>query len=178
MKPEAKPEAPAPHVEPTGCCPPFDPAAWKDATVVWVDKPFVTDHVHCVLHVPLDMRQRVIKNQRWIDAAQARPEHPLMLSADTSPWGADLFMEVTGPVPGARMSTLSGTFSTRVYEGSYRQAGKWVADMRQRMAEQGQPIETIYFAYTTCPRCAKAYGKNYVILFAQHANMDRAANAA
>jgi hypothetical protein len=76
------------------------------------------------------------------------------------------------------MTTLSGTFSTQVYEGPYRQAGKWVADMRQHMADQGQPVEKIYFGYTTCPRCAKAYGKNYVILFAQHANRDHAANAA
>ncbi|TSC93668.1 MAG: hypothetical protein CEN91_156 [Candidatus Berkelbacteria bacterium Licking1014_85] len=23
------------------------------------------------------------------------------------------------------------------------------------------------FSYTTCPKCAKVYGKNYVVLFAQ-----------
>lgn len=178
MQAEAKPESAAPRIEPTGCCPPFDPGAWKDDTVVWQERPFVTDHVHCLLHVPLDMRQRVVKNQRWIEAAQARPEHPLMLSTDTSPWGADLFIEVTRHVPGARMTTLSGTFSTQVYEGPYHQSGKWVADMRRRMAERNQPIDRIYFAYATCPRCAKAYGKNYVILFAQHANQAKTANAA
>jgi hypothetical protein len=178
MEAEAKPEATAPCIVPTGCCPPFDPAAWKDDTIVWHDKPFVTDHVHCFLHVPLDMRQRVMKNQRWIESAQAQPEHPLMLSTDTSPWGADLFIEVTRPVPGARMTALSGTFATKVYEGPYHQSGKWVTDMRRRMAEQGQPVQKIYFGYTTCPRCAKAYGKNYVILFAEHAVVDTSANAA
>ncbi len=25
----------------------------------------------------------------------------------------------------------------------------------------------LYFFYTTCPKCAKAYGKHYVVLFAQ-----------
>lgn len=177
MEAQAQPE-PAARITPTGCCPPFDPASWKHDLVVWQDKPFVTDHVHCLLHVPLDMRRRVVKNQRWIDAAQARPEHPLMLSTDTSAWGADLFIEVTRPVPNARMAMLSGTFSTRLHEGPYHQAGKWVADMRRRMAEQGQPLGKIYFAYTTCPRCAKAYGKNYVILFAEHAQLGRAAHAA
>jgi hypothetical protein len=177
MEPQIQPETAA-RIEPTGCCPPFDPATWKNATVVWRDKPFVTDHVHCLLHVPLDMGRRVVKNQRWIEAAQARPEHPLMLSTDTSAWGADLFIEVTRPVPNARMATLSGTFSTRVYEGPYHHAGAWIADMRRRMAEQGQPLGRIYFGYTTCPRCAKAYGKNYVILFAEHANLDEAAHAA
>ena len=101
-----------------------------------------------------------------------------MLSTDTSPWGADLYIEVTRPVPSARMTTLSGTFSTRVYEGPYHQSGKWVADMRRRMAEQGQAVEKIYFGYTTCPRCAKAYGKNYVILFAEHARTTKTASAA
>jgi len=138
---------------------------------------FVTDHVHCLLHIPLDMRQRVMKNQRWIDAAGARPEHSLMLSADTSAWGADLFIEVTRPVPQARMTTLSGVFSTKVYEGPYQQAGQWVADMRRQMEDRKQAIERIYLGYTTCPRCAKAYGKNYVILFAQHASR-ASANAA
>lgn len=178
MQSPDKPEAAAALVEPTGCCPPFDPADWKHDTVVWQEKCFVTDHVHCLLHVPLDMRQRVMKNQRWIDAAQARPEHPLMLSAETSAWGTDLYIEVTRPVPHARMATLSGTFSTKVYEGPYRQAGQWVADMRQQMAKRGQPIDKIYLGYTTCPRCAKAYGKNYVILFAQHASTIKSANAA
>jgi hypothetical protein len=178
MEAQIKPETAPPRIEPTGCCPPFDPAAWTQTSVSWRDKPFVTDHVHCLLHVPLDMRQRVIKNQRWIEAARARPEHPLMLSTDTSLWGADLFIEVTRPVPGARMTTLSGTFSTKVYEGPFHHAHQWVADMRHHMLEQGQPVSKIYFGYTTCPKCAKAYGKNYVILFAQHADMDEAANAA
>ena len=178
MESQAKPEATASPVEPTGCCPRFDPATWNQALIVWRDKPFVTDHVHCLFYIPLDMRQRVVENQRKIDAAGARPEHPLMLSTDTSPWGANLYIEVTRPVPDARMTTLSGTFSTKVYEGPYHKAGKWVADMRQQMAAQGQAIEKIYLAYTTCPRCAKAYGENYVILFAEHAAAVKAANAA
>ena len=101
-----------------------------------------------------------------------------MLSTDTSAWGTELYIEVTQPVPGARMTTLSGTFSTKVYEGPFRQAGNWIADMRQLMSRQGQPIEKLYLSYTTCPRCAKAYGKNYVIVFAQHANQTHAAQAA
>jgi hypothetical protein len=29
------------------------------------------------------------------------------------------------------MTTLSGTFLTKVYEGPYRDAGKWAADMQR-----------------------------------------------
>jgi hypothetical protein len=28
-------------------------------------------------------------------------------------------------------------------------------------------IEKIYFYYTTCPKCAKLYGKNYTVIFAK-----------
>jgi NMD protein affecting ribosome stability and mRNA decay len=28
---------------------------------------------------------------------------------------------------------------------------------------KGRQLDTTYFFYTTCPRCAKHYGKNYVV---------------
>ena len=39
--------------------------------------------------------------------------------------------------------------------------------MREYVASRGEKIEKLYFAYTTCPACAKAYGENYVVLFAR-----------
>jgi hypothetical protein len=39
--------------------------------------------------------------------------------------------------------------------------------MRRFVAERGKKLEKLYFAYTTCPACAEAYGKNYVVLFAK-----------
>ena len=167
MEAQLTPHAGPSQAAPTGCCPPFDPAPWVDQQIVWRDKPFVTDHVHCLFHIPLDMTSRVKRNDELIRAAQAAPAHPLMLSDDVSPWGAELYIEVTKPVPNARMTQLSGTFFTSVYEGPYRDAGKWVADMRRALNERQLELEKLYFGYTTCPRCAKAYGKNYVIVFAQ-----------
>jgi hypothetical protein len=113
------------------------------------------------------MGARVTHNQRLIDAAKAAPAQPLMLTDERSPWTSDLYIDVARPVPGAEMTTLSGTFLTKVYEGPYRDAGKWAADMRQHVEGKQQQLEKLYFAYTTCPRCAKAYGKNYVVLFAK-----------
>jgi hypothetical protein len=154
-------------IQPTGCCPPFDAAPWQDRELVWNDKLFVKDHVRCLFHIPLNMGARILKNQRLIEAANAAPAAPLMLSDERSAWGADLYIDVTRPVPGARMATLSGTFLTRVYEGPYREAPRWAADMRRHLLERQRRLNKIYFAYTTCPRCAEAYGKNYVILFAK-----------
>lgn len=166
MELQTKVQAEPPSLS-TGCCPPFDPAPWRNGRVTWHEKLFVRDRVRCLLHVPLNMAAHMASNQRLIDAAGAAPAQPLTLSEAQSPWATDLYLEVTRPVPGAQMATLSGTFLTQVYEGPYRDAGKWEADMRHHVQGEHQELEKLYFAYPTCPRCAKAYGKNYVVLLAQ-----------
>jgi hypothetical protein len=160
-----QPNAPAAFA--TGCCPRFDPAPWNEKELVWHEKAFVKDHVRCLFHVPIAMGAHMTRNQRWIEAAQAAPEQSLVLCDDSSPWGSDLYIAVSRSVPGAQMATLSGTFLTKVYEGPYRNAGKWAADMRDYVARKQRQLQKLYFAYPTCPRCAKAYGKNYVVAFAQ-----------
>lgn len=154
-------------ITPTGCCPPFDPASWQDKEVTWDHKLFVKEHVHSLFHVPLDMSRKMTHAMRLIEEAHAKPEQGLMLSDELSAWGADLYIDVAGPVPGADVALLSGTFLTHVYEGPFREVPKWAADMRARVEAAGRPVKKLYFAYTTCPSCAKAYGKNYVVLFAE-----------
>jgi hypothetical protein len=163
----------APHApEPTGCCPPFDPVPWQDRTVAWENEPFVAGHVRTILHVPLDFGKRMTEIQGLVDAAGAAPAQPLTLCDESSPFGTELYVHVTRPVPNARMIALSGTFLTHVYEGPYRDANKWTQDMTARVAAQGKPLEKLYLAYTTCPSCAKVYGKNYVIAFAKVRNAE------
>ena len=58
-------------------------------------------------------------------------------------------------------------FLTRVFEGPYKNAGKWAKEMKEYVKARGKEIKKMYFSYTTCLACAKYYGKNYVILFAQ-----------
>lgn len=156
----------------TGCCPRFDPALWDEKEVVWKDKVFVKDHVHSLFHVPLDIGRKVTKNQALIEKAGALPDHPLMLSDERSPWGSDIFIDVSKPVAGAQMETVSGTFLTKVFEGPYRDAGKWVDAMGRFVASRGRKLDKLYFGYVTCPACAKAYGKNYVVLFARVGGAD------
>ncbi len=154
-------------IQPTGCCPPFDPEPWRNRELTWVDEPFVSNHVRAIFHVPLDMGKRVTESQALITAAGAAPDQPLMLCDETSSFGTELYIHVTRPVPGAHMTALSGTFLTHVYEGPYPDAKKWAREMTDRVRAQGRTLEKLYFAYTTCPACAKAYGKNYVIAFAK-----------
>ncbi|MCX6002853.1 MAG: hypothetical protein NTX46_00125 [Chloroflexi bacterium] len=65
------------------------------------------------------------------------------------------------------MATLSGTYLTKVFEGPYKDIGKWAKTMDDYVKSKGKIIKKLYFSYTTCPKCAKAYGKNYMVLFAQ-----------
>jgi hypothetical protein len=154
-------------VAPTGCCPIFDPSTFHEKEIHWSDRPFVREHVHAIFHVPIDMGRQVLKAMRLIDAAHMTSAERLMLSDERSPWRSDIFVNAEGPVPGADMVLVSGTFLTRVYEGPFSDAPKWCADMTSYVAAKGRTLKKIYLGYTTCPACAKAYGKNYVVVLAQ-----------
>jgi len=154
-------------IKPTGCCEPFNPEPWQDKGITWQDKLFVKDHVHQFFHIPLNMGKKIVKNMALIQKAGARAPYQLMLTDEKSLWGADIYIDVARDVSGAQMAKLSGTFLTKVFEGPYQNAGKWAVEMEEYVKSKGEELKKLYFFYTTCPRCAKAYGKNYVVLFAQ-----------
>lgn len=154
-------------IKPTGCCEPFNSELWRDKEITWKDKIFLKNHVTSFFHIPLNFGKKVVKNIKLIEMAKARAEHQLMLTDEKSLWGADIYIDVAKEVPGAQMATLSGIFLTKVFEGPYQNAGKWAKEMKEYVEDKGKKLEKLYFSYTTCPKCAKAYGKNYVVLFAQ-----------
>lgn len=151
----------------TGCCARFNPEPWQDKEIVWKDKIFVKDHVTSFLHMPINMGKKIVKNMELIEKANAKAPYQLMLTDEKSVWGADIYIDVSKDVPGAQIATLSGTFLTKVFEGPYQNVGKWAQEMNEYVEKKGKKTKKLYFSYTTCPKCAKAYGKNYVVLFAQ-----------
>lgn len=155
------------QIKSTGCCEPFNPKPWEDKEIVWKEKIFVKDHVTSFLHIPLDMGRKIVKNMDLIDKANAKASYQLILTDEKSVWGADIYIDVAKKVPGAQMAILSGTFLTKVFEGPYQNVGKWAQEMTEYVKSKGKQLIKLYFSYTTCPKCAKAYGKNYVVLFAQ-----------
>jgi len=171
------------NIKPTGCCEPFDPKPWDDPStlqfgsgqassgqvkeITWKDKIFVKDHVTSFLHIPLNMGKKIVKNMALIEKANAKAPHQLMLTDEKSLWGADIYIDVAKEVAGAKMATLSGTFLTKVFEGSYKNTGLWAKEMMEYVKSKGKTSKKLYFSYTTCPKCAKAYGKNYIVLFAK-----------
>jgi hypothetical protein len=78
-----------------------------------------------------------------------------------------VYIAISREIPGARTTTLSGTFLAKVFEGSYRNMGKWIEEMRSLVKGRGGLLQRLFFFYTTCPKCSKKYGRNYVVILAQ-----------
>jgi hypothetical protein len=90
-----------------------------------------------------------------------------MLAAESSPWKGELYINVTKEIPDAENVKLSGTYITRVFDGPYNAVPKWINEMNQYVGQKGKTVKKYYFYYTTCPKCAKTYGHNYVVAFAE-----------
>ena len=149
------------------CCPKFDPAPWQERRVALDGKKFVRDRVRSFLRIPLNFGAVMARNMAAIQAAGAEPSNMIVLSDENSLWGADVYLEVSQDIPGLRMASISGTFLAQAYEGSYRDIPKWIADLKRRIADKGKTLRRLLFFYTTCPKCARKYGRNYVVLFGQ-----------
>lgn len=149
------------------CCPRFNPEPWDGKTITWQGKRFVNDRVSSLFHIPLNYGAVMTRMNEAILAAGAKLEAPLMLSDENSLWGADVFVEAAKEVPGAKMVTISGTFKCKVFEGPFSQVGAWVGEMKRWLKSENNTFSKLYFYYTTCPKCAKKYGKNYVVLLAK-----------
>lgn len=150
----------------TGCCPRFNPEPWDEKEVTWQDKLFLKDHIRSFLHIPLNMGKVMTRNMEKIEEAGALTPEPLVLSDDKSLWGADVYIAVSKEVPEAEMTRISGTFLTKAFEGPYSNTGKWVGEMKAYVKSEGKELKKLYFFYTTCPKCAKVYGKNYTVILA------------
>lgn len=148
----------------TGCCPRFDPQGWDGRDLHFRDKLFLRAVTHSIMHIPVDMGRVFTRvNEHIEDEGAYDPDDFIVLSRDTSAWNAEHLFAVTKPVKTEEMVTLSGDFRTAVFEGPYRQTKEWYELLTARQeTERGAPGR-IYFFYTTCPKCAKAYGKNYIV---------------
>lgn len=153
------------------CCPEFDPSSWEGKTVIFEDKLFVKNTTPQFLHMPLPgtIGKMVTKSWAEMEAAGARPANQdfLWLAYDPSPWKCEHYFHVTHEVPGLTNVKLSGTFITKVFDGPFNHVPKWIKEMDAYLASQNKKAAKYYFYYTTCPKCAKKYGHNYVVIFAE-----------
>jgi hypothetical protein len=149
---------------PTGCCPRFDPAGWDGVELHFRDKRFIRAETRSAMHLPLNMSKVFGRVHAHIEAAGGYdPDNTIVLSRDLSPWKAEHLFATEGDVPDEDATTLSGDFVTKVFDGPYNEAKSWYGEMEDMVRAQGKEPARIYFYYTTCPRCAKAMGHNYVV---------------
>lgn len=160
-------EYPTDPLEVTTCCARFDPTPWRERVLHWNDKLFVKVHLHSLFHMPLGIGRAFERVHAQIEQAGAGCDEPFVLSDELSPWAADYYFPVSKEVPGQTMVKLSGTYLTRVFEGPYRDMPYWMEAMREHVVTSGATLDKVYGWYTTCPRCAKAFGENYVVLLAK-----------
>jgi hypothetical protein len=151
-------------VNTTGCCPKFNPEGWDGQELHFENKDFIRATTKSLLHIPVDMGSVFNRVQsRIVDADAYDPDNAIVLSRDLSAWQSEHLFSISKPVPEEEVVTLTGDFITKVFEGPYRKAKTWHEEMKKLAREKGGTSDEVYFFYTTCPKCAKAYGKNYIV---------------
>ncbi|MBN1502269.1 hypothetical protein JW930_01890 [Candidatus Woesearchaeota archaeon] len=149
------------------CCPKFNPGPWDGKILEWKNKRFVKDKVFTLFYMPMNFGSVIKKLQNKMDAANAKCPDWMGLSDHTSKWNMDIYVAADKEIPDAVNVTLSGKFLSKVYEGDFKETGTWCKDFEAYAKSKKMEIKKQYMWYTTCPKCAKKYGKNYVVIIGE-----------
>jgi len=153
------------NINETGCCAIPNIDDWDKKTIKFENRYFIRMHTKSFLHIPLNMASILKKLNEAATSASVNldPKQAIILSRNISSWKAEQLYGVSSPIEGMDNVTLNGTFITMVFEGPYQNAKKWYDSLFDYVEQQGCKVGDVYFFYTTCPKCAKHYGKNYTI---------------
>jgi len=149
------------------CCPKFDPIPWDDKLFEWDKKKFIKDNVFTLFYMPMNFGAAMKRLNSKVEKVNAKTPDWMCLSDHTSKWNMDVYLAVDKEIPNTENITLSGKFFSKVYEGAFKDTGKWCKDFEEKTKSKGLSIKKWYMWYTTCPKCAKKYGKNYVVIVCQ-----------
>ena len=149
------------------CCPEFDPKLWEEKLFEWENKKFIKDRVCTLFYMPVNFGRVMQRLNKKVTKSGVVIQDWLCLSDHTSGWNMDVYLAVDKEVPDADNVALSGKYFSKVYEGPFRNTGKWCIDFESSIKSKGYIISKRYMWYTTCPKCAKKYGKNYVVIIGQ-----------
>ncbi len=153
------------------CCLPFDPKPWQKTTLQWNDKPFITKTIPQFLHMPLPGVYRRAITSMWKRAEDLgiAPDKKdfLLLAYDPSPWKSELYIAVTRKVTEPDVVPLSGTYVSMVFDGPYSGVPGYIKEMDGYLKSTHHASKRYMFYFTTCPKCAKKYGHNYIVAIAQ-----------
>ncbi|MCK9595900.1 hypothetical protein M0R19_01820 [Candidatus Pacearchaeota archaeon] len=160
------------------CCPKFNPKKWNEKTFIWKNKSFIKETIPTLFHIPfppmignkITKMMKLISNSNNLDS---KKDEILILFRDLNAFKSEIYISVTDNVSGANNVTLSGTFIAKTYDGGYNAVPKFVKDMNEYLAQKGKKAKNsdYYIHYAYCPKCAKKFGNNYMILFAKVKNI-------
>ncbi|MFH0818832.1 MAG: hydrolase [Patescibacteria group bacterium] len=151
----------------TNCCPKFNPEPWDKKTFNWENKKFIKAKVFTLFFMPINFGSVITKLMKQVETAGGKATDYLCLSDHVSKWSMDIYLAVDKEIPGAENVTLNGKYISKVYEGNFKDTGIWCKDFEQYVKDQNLSLKKMYMWYTTCPKCAKHYGKNYTVLVAE-----------
>ena len=149
------------------CCLKFDPTPWDNKEFNWDNKRFIKDRVYTVFFMPINFGQVMKRIMGKVERVGAQTPDYFCLSDHTSKWNMDLYLAVDKEIPDSENVTLSGKYFSKVYEGNFRDTGKWMKDLENYAKDKNMTVQKMYMWYTTCPKCAKKYGENYVVIVAK-----------
>lgn len=154
------------------CCPEFDPAKWDKKTFQWENKHFLKESIPTIFHIPFPatIGKRITKMMELAEKAEANitdKTDALVLFRDPSAFRSEILYSVSKTVGGANNTNITGTYNARVFEGSYNSVPKHMKTMQKELSEKGKTIKDLLVHWAYCPGCAKKYGHNYMILFAE-----------
>jgi hypothetical protein len=154
------------------CCPRFNPKKWDKILHKWKNKLFIKESMPTLFHIPFPwvMNSKIIKlfkiatDQKKI---LKKSDEVLLLFHDPSAFRSDIYLSVKKTVKGARNISMSTTLFSRVFAGPYGAVPKFIKQMNEYLSKNNMTAKDYYIHYAYCPKCAKKYGNNYMILFAE-----------
>ena len=120
-----------------GCCPVFHPEKWDNQTYHWDNKKFIKASVPTIFHIPFPpmIGKKITKMMRMAEGSHCLDENMedvLLLFTDPHPFRSEMYLSVTSNVPEAYNTKLSGTFQSKVFEGSYNSIPKFITTEKMK----------------------------------------------
>lgn len=153
------------------CCPKFNPKKWDKKTFIWKNKRFIKESIPTFFHIPFPPMigkkiRKMMKLAENPNRISSKKDEVLVLFRDPSAFKSEIYISVTGKVNGANNVNLSGTFVARTYSGAFNAVPKFIKSMNNYLGKQVASRD-YYMHYAYCPKCAKKFKDNWMILFAK-----------
>ena len=149
------------------CCPKFNPSGWDEKTFEWENKRFIKGKVKTLFYMPIGFGKVMTQLNKLVEKSKGSIPDNLCLSEHASKWSMNVLLATDKEISEAENVILNGKYFSKVYEGAFQDTGKWMQDFEIIASEKGLSVKKSYMWYTTCPKCAKKYGKNYVVIIAE-----------